>query len=109
LKGLFTSFRANSPQLFVAVDPDRCSMLGVNVVDVYNTLQIYLGSFHVNDFNRFDHTWQGIVQAVGPARNQIEDIYRLKVRSNQDKMVPLGTLIKVKEITGPLLVTRYNM
>jgi multidrug efflux pump len=107
--GMFTSFKAKTPQIFVDVDRDRCALLGINVVDVYNTLQIYLGSLYVNDFNLFDHTWQVNVQALGLARKTPEQINRLYVRSKTGGMVPLGTLVKIKHIEGPLLVNRYNM
>ncbi|MCI0464576.1 MAG: efflux RND transporter permease subunit [Gemmataceae bacterium] len=109
LTGLFTVFRANAPQLFVDVSREQCARLGVQLIDVFSTLQVYLGSLYVNDFNRFGRTWQVVVQAEGPFRNEVEDVRRLKVRNRKGEMVPLGTLATVREINGPLIVTRYNM
>lgn len=109
LAGMFTVYKANSPQLFVDVDRKECLSQGVALADVFGTLQAYLGSRYVNDFNRFDRTWQVVVQADRQFRNEIEDVKRLGVRNNQGRMVPLGTLASVREISGPLVLTRYNM
>jgi multidrug efflux pump len=105
----FTIYRANSPQLFVDVSRDQCARLGVPLADVFATLQVYLGSQYVNDFNKFGRTWQVNVQAEGEFRNNVEDVKRLKVRNGQGRMVPLGTVASVEEKNGPLLLTRYNM
>jgi hydrophobe/amphiphile efflux-1 (HAE1) family protein len=107
--GLFTVFRANTPQLYVDVNRDQCQMMGVNPNEVFTTLQVYLGSYYVNDFNKFGRTWQVVVQAEGPFRNDPEDVKRLKVRSATGDMVPLGAVLTVREIGGPILVYRYNM
>jgi multidrug efflux pump len=109
LVGMFTVFRANSPQLFVDVNRDQCFKLGVQLGDVFDTLQIYLGSLYVNDFNRFGRTWQVNIQADANFRDQIEDIKRLKVRNLLGGMVPLGTVCTIRLKDGPLLVGRYNM
>jgi multidrug efflux pump len=109
LTGLFTVFRANSPQLYVDIDRDQCFRLHVPYQSVTDTLQVYLGSLYVNDVNLFGRTWQLQVQAEGPFRNDVEDVSRLKVRSTTGDMVPLGTLADVREINGPLIVMRYNM
>jgi multidrug efflux pump len=109
LVGLFTVFRANSPQLFVDVDRSQCAIMEVDLQDVFTTLQVYLGSLYVNDFNKFGRTWQVIIQAEADSRNDIEDVKNLKVRSSKGAMVPLGSVATVKEINGPLLLTRYNM
>jgi hydrophobe/amphiphile efflux-1 (HAE1) family protein len=109
LTGLFTIFRNDSPQLYVDVDRERCYQLGVDLQAVFDTLQIYLGSLYVNDFNRFGRTWQVVIQAEGQYRNRVEDVRRLKVRNRAGGMVPLGTLSKVELRPGPLIVTRYNM
>lgn len=109
LVGLFNIFRANSPQLFVDVNRKECRMLGVPLRSVFDTLQIYLGSLYVNDFNMLGRTWQVIVQAESGFRNEIEDVKRLQVRNSNGMMVPLGTLATVKENNGPLIITRYNM
>jgi multidrug efflux pump len=106
---LFTVFRANSPQLYVDLDRAQCQTMGVNPRDVFTTLQVYLGSFYVNDFNQFGRTWQVVVQAEGPFRNDAEEVKRLKVRNANGDMVPLGAVLTVREISGPLLLMRYNM
>jgi multidrug efflux pump len=107
--GLASVFRANVPQIFLDVDRDACMVKGVPLRDVFQTLQAYLGSLYVNDFNRFGRTWQVVVQAMPQYRDQKEDIVRLQVRNNRGTMVPLGAVAKVNEINGPLVLTRYNM
>lgn len=109
ISGMFTVFKANSPQLFADVDRDACLMQGVNLGDVFGTMQAYLGSRYVNDFNRFGRTWQVIVQADARFRNEVEDVRKLRVRNIHGHMVPLGTVSTVREISGPLVLTRYNM
>jgi multidrug efflux pump len=109
LRQVFTIFRANSPQLFADVNRERCKRLDVEIGEVYSTLQVYLGSYYVNDCNRFGRTWQVIVQAEGKYRDRLEVVRRLQVRSKRGKMVPLGSLARVREVNGPLLLNRYNM
>jgi multidrug efflux pump len=106
---LFTVFRANTPQLYVDVNRDQCESMGVNPNDVFSTLQIYLGSLYVNDFNQFGRSWQVVVQASGEFRSDPERIKLLKVHNAQGDMVPLGSVLKIREIGGPILVARYNM
>jgi multidrug efflux pump len=83
--------------------------LGVQVSDVFNTLQVYLGSYYVNNFNEAGRTWQVNVQADSRFRAQIADIRQLQVRSNQGKMIRLNTLMDVRDTSGPVIVTRYNL
>jgi multidrug efflux pump len=109
LRQVFTIFRVNSPQLYADVNREQCKRFDVDINEVYKTLQVYLGSYYVNDFNRFGRTWQVIVQAQGPHRNRLEVVRRLQVRSKRGKLVPLGSLAQVREINGPLLLNRYNM
>ena len=109
LTGLFTVFNANSPQLFVDVDRKKCISEGVHIADLFASLQGYLGSRYVNDFNLFDRTWQVIVQAETRYRDEVEDVGRIKVRNGHGQMVPISTLAEVKMISGPLVLTRYNM
>ncbi|MFO1021833.1 MAG: multidrug efflux RND transporter permease subunit [Planctomycetales bacterium] len=109
LVGLFTVYKANSPQLFAEINRDECLAQGIPLGDVFSTLQAYLGSRYVNDFNLFGRTWQVIVQADSEFRNEIEDVKKLQVRNSKGHMVPLGTLAQVKVIGGPLVLTRYNM
>ena len=107
--GLASVFRANVPQVYLDVDRTACMIKGVELRDVFMTLQAYLGSLYVNDFNRFGRTWQVIVQAEPKYRDQKDDISRLQVRNKQGTMVPLGAVAKVREINGPLVLSRYNM
>jgi multidrug efflux pump subunit AcrB len=102
-------FRANAPQLYVDLNRAECMTLGVPLADAFNTLQVYLGSLYVNDFNRFGRTWRVVVQADAQFRNQVEKVRQLKVRNTRGQMVPLGTLGDVRPINGPLILTRYNM
>src|SRR5262249_43314849 len=106
---LSTVFKATSPQLFADVDREKCLKQGVALGDVFGTLQAYLGSRYVNDFNRFGRTWQVVVQADAPFRDELEDVQKLRVRNNRGQMVPLGSVADIYPITGPLVLTRYNM
>ena len=83
--------------------------MSVSMDEIFNTLQVQLGSFYVNDFNRFGRTWQVNVQADARFRRQVEDLKKLKVRNAQGDMVPLGTLLSVRGVNGPVMVPRYNM
>jgi multidrug efflux pump subunit AcrB len=83
--------------------------MGISISEVFNTLQVYLGSLYVNDFNLFGRTWQVNVQAEQNFRAQIDDLKQLKVRSDNGQMVPFGSFATVKDITGPVLINRYNM
>ncbi|MDD5410159.1 MAG: multidrug efflux RND transporter permease subunit [Methylobacter sp.] len=109
LAGLFTTFRASVPQPFLDVDRTRAKSMDVPLKEVFDTLQIYLGSMYVNDFNSFGRTYQVVAQADSEFRMKPEDIIELKTRNLQSGMVPLGSLMSVKEITGPDKITRYNM
>ena len=109
LVGLTSVFRANVPQLFVDVNRTEAMIKKVALGDLFDTLRVYLGSIYVNDINRFGRTWQVVVQAESRFRNQVEDVRRLKVRNGDGQMVPVGTLANVKEVNGPLVLTRYNM
>jgi multidrug efflux pump len=109
LVGLFSTFRADTPQLFVDVDRTRSKTMGVPLNAIFDTLQIYLGSLYVNDFNNFGRTYQVVAQADAEIRMQPEDIAKLKTRSTDGGIVPLGSLVKVQNVTGPDKITRYNM
>src|SRR5262249_55411946 len=97
------------PQVYVDVDRSETMQKHVPFKDVTDALQVYEGSFYVNDFNRFGRTWQVVVQAEAPFRNRLETLNRLRVRNDLGKMVPLGTLASLRESNGPLIITRYNM
>jgi multidrug efflux pump subunit AcrB len=109
LRGLFTSFRANSPWLYLDIDRAQAKTMGLSMGELFNTLQVYLGSLYVNDFNRFGRTWQVNVQADANFRKQVEDLNQLKVRNERGQMVPFGTIARVREASGPVVIVRYNM
>jgi hydrophobe/amphiphile efflux-1 (HAE1) family protein len=109
LVDLFTSFRANTPWLYLDIDRTAAKMKGVSMSDVFNTLQVNFGSLYVNDFNRFGRTWQVNVQADSAYRDQIEGLKQLKVRNSANQMVPFGAFAEVDTMSGPVLIQRYNM
>jgi multidrug efflux pump len=109
LTRLFTTFRANVPQLFVDVDRTRAKAMDIPLRDVFETLQIYLGSLYVNDLNAFGRTYQVVAQADSEFRMKPGDITELKTKNAQGGMVPLGAISDVKQIEGPDKITRYNM
>jgi multidrug efflux pump len=100
--------RPSVPQLFVDVDRDKAKMMGVPLTSIFETLQIYLGSLYVNDFNRFGRIYQVTAQADAKFRLRVEDIEKLKTRNAAGEMVPIGTLAKVSEITGLDIANRFN-
>jgi multidrug efflux pump len=108
LVGLFDGFRARTPQLYVDIDREKVKTMGVPLNNVFDALQAYLGSYYVNDFNRFGRTWQVNVQADAPFRTDADTVRQLKVRNADGDMVPLGAVADVRESYGPVQVTRYN-
>jgi multidrug efflux pump len=108
LAGLFTGYQVNVPQLYADIDRTKARQLGVAVTDVFDTLQIYLGSLYVNDFNKFGRTYSVRVQADAQFRARTDDVGQLKVRSNAGAMVPLAALLKVSSTSGPERAMRYN-
>jgi multidrug efflux pump len=108
LTGLFSSYTVNTPQLAVDVDRAKAKAQGVPLANVFETMQINLGSLYVNDFNRFGRTYQVVAQADAQFRDRPEDILRLKTRNAAGQLVPLGSLAKVHETYGPSSVSRYN-
>jgi multidrug efflux pump subunit AcrB len=107
--GMFCSFRASTPQLFVDVDRIKCKTMKVDLNDVFDTLQAFLGGYYVNDFNRFGRTWQVNVQADAPYRINADKVKQFKVRNADGEMVPLGAVATVRDDSGPVFVQRYNM
>ena len=101
LAGVFSMFRANTPQLFVDVDREKCKRLGVPLSDVFGALQTFLGGYYVNDFNAFGRTWQVNLQARADFRDQAAKVRRIEVRNDRGEMVPLGTLAAVRDSTRP--------
>jgi multidrug efflux pump len=104
----FTSFQSNVPQLDASVDRTKVKQFGLALTDVFNTLQVYLGSAYVNDFNLFGRTYQVFAQADSEHRASIEDIEGLKVRNQRGEMVPLGSVVDIRPSYGPDPVIRYN-
>jgi len=108
IAGLFSSFQVSVPQIDVKVDRERVKTYGIPLTDVFETLQVYLGSLYANDFNRFGRTYQVNVQAESAFRMQPEQIARLKTRTAQGEMVPLGSILQVSRSYGPDQVMHYN-
>ena len=108
LAGLFTSYQVNVPQVDAAIDREKAKTHGVAISDIFDTLQIYLGSLYANDFNRFGRTYQVNVQAEQQFRLEPEQIGQLKVRNNKGEMIPLATFIKISDTAGPDRVMHYN-
>ncbi|WP_337178886.1 efflux RND transporter permease subunit [Hydrogenophaga borbori] len=108
LAGMFTSWQVNVPQLYADIDRTRARQLGVPVTEIFDTLQIYLGSLYVNDFNQFGRTYSVRAQADAPYRARAEDIGLLKVRATSGEMIPLSALMKVDASFGPERAMRYN-
>jgi multidrug efflux pump len=110
---VFTLYRAHTPQLFLDIDRAKAQSLQVPTQDVFTTLQVYMGGYYVNQFNKFGRTWQVNIQADAESRTSAETLKQLYVRSSprqgQGQMIPLGTLVRAEDSTGPLSVTRYNM
>jgi multidrug efflux pump len=109
LAGALTTFRANVPQVYLDVDRAKAKSMQVPLNSVWDTLQVYLGSLYVNDFNVFGRPFQVTAQADAPFRSKPGGIVNLKVRNAAGEMVPLGTIVTVRDITAPVLINRYNM
>ncbi len=109
LVAVFTTFNANTPQIFVDVDRVKAQILNVPLQNIFETLRIYLGSAYVNDFNAFGRTYRVTAQADAPFRISAEDIAKLRTRSASGAMVPLGSLVTFREISGPYRLPRYNL
>ncbi|MBU1332634.1 MAG: efflux RND transporter permease subunit [Gammaproteobacteria bacterium] len=105
---LFTSYQVNVPQIDAAIDREKAKTHGVPIDQIFDTLQIYLGSLYANDFNRFGRTYQVNVQADQQFRLEPEQIGQLKVRNDRGEMVPLSTFVKVSDSSGPDRVMHYN-
>lgn len=108
LTGIFSSYKNNAPQLFVDIDRTKANQLGIDVQQVFDTLQIYLGSLYVNDFNKFGRLYQVIVQADKEFRSKPDDILRLQIRNQEGRMVPLGSVLRIRDDVGPETAMRYN-
>ena len=104
----FSTFNVNVPQVEADIDVTKCASLGISKQDVSQTMQVFLGSFYINDFNRFGRTFQVVAQADAQFRAHPEDILRLKVRNRTGQMVPIGSVLKIREGAGPDRATHYN-
>jgi multidrug efflux pump len=108
LANVFSGFEINAPQVKANIDRDKAQSQGVALSDLFETMQVYLGSLYVNDFNRFGRTYQVNAQADMPFRLEPDDILRLKVRNAAGQMVPLGSFVTLEQSAGPSVVQRYN-
>ncbi len=106
---VFSLFDTQTPQLYLDIDRTEAQLLGVSIPDVFSTLQIYLGSIYVNDFNLFGRTYRVQAQAAAPYRLDAKDVLALRVRNSSGNTVPLGSFTTVHNIAGPYLVPRYNL
>jgi multidrug efflux pump len=109
LQGLYNSSRVRTPWLYLDIDRTKAAALGLTPSDIFNTLQVYLGSFYVNNYNQFGRTWQVNVQADQDYRDEVDKIKQLQVKNKQGQMIRLGTLLDVRDVSGPVMVMRYNM
>jgi hydrophobe/amphiphile efflux-1 (HAE1) family protein len=109
LAGVFTSLRANTPWLYLDIDRSKTKSLGISLSDLFDTLQVYMGSLYVNNFNEFGRSWQVNVQADARFRATFDDVEQMKVRNNAGGMIPLSTLLQARDMSGPVMVLRYNM
>jgi multidrug efflux pump subunit AcrB len=109
LQGLFTSYRADTPWLELQIDRTKAMMAGVNMQAIINTLQYQFGSYYVNDLNLFGRTWEVVMQNDCPFRMNIQDLKLVKIRNDSGGMVPLGTILDTKVVSGPAMILRYNM
>jgi hydrophobic/amphiphilic exporter-1 (mainly G- bacteria), HAE1 family len=108
LARVFTTYSANTPQLFLEIDRDKVQTLGVDLADVFSTLQAVLGGTYVNDFNLFGRTWQVMVQGEAADRSRIDDIYAISVRNNKGEMVSVKAFAEARIILGPQSIIRFN-
>jgi HAE1 family hydrophobic/amphiphilic exporter-1 len=108
LAGVFSTYAADTPQIYLEIDRDKPQVLGVKISDIFSALQSTLGSYYVNDFNVFGRTWLVNLQAETSFRDRTDDIYRIYVRNAQGGMVPMRALTEVQLVEGPQTVVRYN-
>jgi HAE1 family hydrophobic/amphiphilic exporter-1 len=108
LAGVFSTYAADTPQIYLDIDRDKAQVLGVKISDIFNALQSTLGSFYINDFNVFGRTWQVNLQAEIAFRQRLDDIERIYVRNARGGMVPMRALAKAQLVQGPQTVIRYN-
>jgi multidrug efflux pump len=107
--GVFNGFRGSAPQLYVDIDREKVKTMNVPLTAVFDALQVYMGSYYVNDINLFGRTWQVRAQADAPFRVDAAALKQMKVRNADGDMVPLGAVVDVRDSSGPVSITRYNM
>jgi len=108
LRAVFTTYNANTPQVYLDLDRNKVQTLGIPVSDVFNALQSMLGGYYVNDFNQFGRTWQVNIQGEPEDRNRVTDIYKVNVRNGNGDMVPVRAFANVRTFQGPQSIVRYN-
>ena len=108
IQGAFSTFAADTPQVYLEIDRDKAQTLGVAISDIFQALQSTLGSFYINDFNLFGRVWQVNIQGEEGDRTKIDDIYRIHVRNKDGTMVPLRSVVEAKIVIGPQTLFRYN-
>ena len=108
LGGVFSTYAADTPQIYLNIDRDKAQVLGISISDIFNALQSTLGGFYVNDFNLFGRTWQVNIQAETNFRKSVDDIYRIYVRNKNGAMVPIRAFADAELVQGPQAITRYN-
>jgi hydrophobe/amphiphile efflux-1 (HAE1) family protein len=108
LRGVFSTFSATNPSIYLDIDRDKVQILGVQLKDVFQALQASLGGYFINNLNLFGRTWQVQVQAEAADRSRIDDIYRINVRNGEGKMIPLRSLAEPRVVVGPPALIRYN-
>ncbi len=109
VRDAFTGYRADTPWLHLHIDREAAQKMGVSVGEIVNTLQVYYGSFYINDFNLFGRTWQVNAQAEERFRRRAPDLKKVRVRNSAGEMVPVAGFLSVKDGTGPVMVRRYNL
>ena len=109
LTGLITTFSANDPQELVTIDREKAKAMGVSITQIATTLNVFMGSEYVNDFDYNERTYRVYVQADQPFRMKASDLHSYYVRSDSGQMVPLDNLVTVAESAGPPVITRYNL
>ncbi len=108
LAGVFSTYAADTPQIYLDIDRDKAQVLGIGISEIFSALQATLGGFYINDFNLFGRTWQVNVQAETPFRMSVDDIYRIYVRNARGAMVPIRALAQAQLVQGPQAIIRYN-
>jgi hydrophobe/amphiphile efflux-1 (HAE1) family protein len=109
LMQVYSLFEVSTPQLYLDIDRTKAQLLGINMPDVFNALQVNIGSLYINDFNLFGRTFRVQAQAEAPFRLEPKDILNLRVRNSSGETVPLGSFTTIRDITGPYRVPRYNL